>query len=194
MADALFTMTQQSVLSLLYGQPHRSFFANELIAMTGSGSGAVQRELARLVESGLVTRKQIGRQSHYQANHGAPIYAELQSIITKTVGAANPIREALEPLRDRILLALLFGSVAKGEDSSTSDIDVLIIADDLMLENLYSAFGPVEQRLGRTVNPTLLTTSEFSRRRASSGSFVSKVLAGPTIRLLGDPNVDHSAR
>jgi predicted nucleotidyltransferase len=194
LADALFTGTQQKVLRLIYGQPHRSFFANELIELTGSGSGAVQRELARLVESGLVTSRQIGRQRHYQANPSAPIYAELHSIVTKTVGAADPIRRALEPLQDRISVARIFGSVAKGEDSAASDIDVLVVGDNLMLEDLYSALQPVEQRLARKVNPTLLTSSEFARRRKTAGSFVSKVLAGPTIQILGDPDVDRAAR
>ena len=89
LADALFTNTQQKLLRLLYGQPQRSFFANELIALTRSGSGAVQRELARLLESGLITSEQFGRQRHYRANAKAPIYAELKGIVTKTIGAAG---------------------------------------------------------------------------------------------------------
>lgn len=194
LADALFTTTQQKVLRLIYGQPQRSFFANELIELTGSGSGAVQRELARLVDSGLVSSQQIGRQRHYQANTSAPIYEELHGIIAKTVGAADPIRQALEPLRARISLALIFGSLAKGQDSATSDIDVLIVGDDLMLEDVYSAFDAVEKKLGRKVSPTLLTRTEFARRSKVPGSFVSKVLAGQTIGILGDPHAARAAR
>jgi predicted nucleotidyltransferase len=194
LAGALFTGTQQKVLRLLYGQPHRSFFANELIEMTGSGSGAVQRELARLVESGLVTSRQIGRQRHYQANASAPIYRELQGIVRKTVGAADPLGQALEPLRHRIALALIFGSVAKGEDTAASDIDLLVVSDDLMLEELYSVLDPVERALERKVNPTLLTSAELRRRRRASGSFVAKVLAGPTIPILGNAGGDRASR
>jgi predicted nucleotidyltransferase len=193
LADALFTKTKQKVFRLLYGQPYRSFFANELIALTGSGSGAVQREIARLVDSGLVTSERIGRQRHYRANSNAPIYSELQSIITKTVGAADPIRKALEPLRNGISAALIYGSLAKGADTATSDIDVLVVGDNLMLEDLYSALNPVERALGRKVNPTLLTTDEFMKRRAKAGSFVNKVLAGETIPILGRTNGDSTA-
>ncbi|MGQ0835035.1 MAG: nucleotidyltransferase domain-containing protein [Gammaproteobacteria bacterium] len=181
-------------MGLIYGQPQRTFFANELIVLTGSGSGAVQRELARLVESGLVTSRVMGRQRHYQANAGAPIFEELRDIVMKTVGAAEPLRAALEPLRDRISLAFVYGSVARGTDTAASDIDLLVVADKLMLEGLYSALEPVERRLGRKVSPTLLTSGEFERRRKASNPFLTKVLSGPRIVLIGDEGVDRAAR
>lgn len=87
LADALFSGTQQRVLAWLFGQPERSFYATELIGLAGAGSGAVQRELARLAQSGLVTARAVGNQKHYQANPEAPIYAELCSIVQKTVCA-----------------------------------------------------------------------------------------------------------
>src|SRR5687767_2358249 len=86
LADALFSTTQQRVLGLLFGQPHRSFYATELITQTGAGSGAVQRELARLEQSGLVNVTRRGTQKHYQANPDSPLYQELCAIIQKTVG------------------------------------------------------------------------------------------------------------
>ena len=117
LADALFTTTQKRVLSLLFGQPSRSFFASELIELTGSGSGAVQRELQRLVSSGLVTVTRVGRQKHHQANPDSPVFEELHGLVLKTVAMAEPIRQALEPLDQRIALALVYGSVAKGTDN-----------------------------------------------------------------------------
>ena len=90
LADALFSGTQQRVLAWLFGQPERSFYATELIGLAGAGSGAVQRELARLAQSGLVTARSVGNQKHYQANPAAPIYAELCAIVQKTVGLAEP--------------------------------------------------------------------------------------------------------
>ena len=118
LADALFTATQQRVLGLLFGQPERSFYANELIALTGSGSGAVQRELARLAASGLVVVRLIGRQKHYQANPDSPIFAELCGIASKTIGLAEPLRQALAPLAPRIRAAFVYGSVAKRQDTA----------------------------------------------------------------------------
>ncbi len=186
LADALFSATQQRVLALLFGQADRSFFTNELIGMVGSGSGAVQRELRRLVESGLVTVSRVGNQKHYQANPEAPIFEELRGIVVKTLGPAEVVRTALAPLTDRICLALVYGSVAKRSDTATSDIDLLIVSDQLTLEALYEAMAPAERELGRPVNPTLYTEAEFRKRRQNGSPFLAKVLAGEYIWLIGN--------
>jgi len=188
MADALFTGTQQRVLGLLFGQPERSFFATELIALAGAGSGAVQRELQRLAESGLVTVTRIGNQKHYQANRSAPIFEELRGIALKMLGAAEALRAALAPLATRVHAAWLYGSVAKGSGHAQSDIDVLVVADDLKLEELYVALGPAEKKLGRTISPTLYTRKEFQRRKAAKNAFLTKVLAENPIPLLVNGN------
>ena len=185
LADALFTTTQQRVLSLLFGQPSRSFFASELIELTGSGSGAVQRELQRLVSSGLVTVTRVGRQKHHQANPDSPVFEELHGLVLKTVAMAEPIRQALESLDQRIALALVYGSVAKGTDTAASDIDLLVVSDQVMLEDIYSALAPVETKLGRKFAPTLYTTREFAERKASGSAFLTRVLADEHLVLIG---------
>jgi predicted nucleotidyltransferase len=191
LADALFTTTQQRVLGLLFCQPERSFYASEVIGRARVGSGAVQRELARLVDSGLVRVSRIGRQKHYRANTEAPVFRELQSLLMKTVGVADPIREALEPLFPKIKLALIYGSVARGADRATSDIDVLVVSDHLSLEDLYDAVRGVENRLARSVNVTLYSTEEFRERRTHNSSFLSKILRVEHIVLHG--RIDASA-
>lgn len=185
-ADALFSATQQRVLALLFGQPGRSFFTNELIGLVGAGSGAVQREVKWLVESGLVTVTRLGSQKHYQANAAAPIYEELRGIVTKTLGPAEVLRTALAPLGDTVRLALVYGSVAKGSDTAQSDIDLLLVSDTLTLEQVYEVLAPVEAQLGRRVSPTLYSVAEFRRRRTSGNPFLTKVLAGETIPLTED--------
>ena len=194
LADALFTGTQQRVLGLLFGQPERSFFATELFALAGSGRGAVQRELGRLEESGLIAVTRMGNQKHYQANAAAPIFAELCAIVTKTGGAAAALRSALAPLAPRMRFAALYGSIAKGSDRAQSDVDLLVIADDLTLEQLFSTLAPVEKRLGRAISPTLYTSAEFRRRRASKNPFLEKVLAGAHQVLIGDEGAAASTR
>lgn len=193
LADALFTRTQQRVLRLLFGQVDRSFFASELIALTRSGSGAVQRELKRLAASGLVTVRDVGRQKHYQANPAAPIFEELRGLVRKTVAVAEPLGEALEPLAEKIELALVYGSVARGEDAATSDIDLLVVADDLTLEALYAALAGVESELARQVNPTLYTKAEFARRRAAGNAFLQRMMGGERLVLIGEPGGPSSA-
>lgn len=185
LADALFTTTQQRVLALLFGQPSRSFFATELIRLTGSGSGAVQREVKRLTASGLVNVRRIGRQKHYQANPDSPVFDELCSLVRKTVAMAEPIRQALEPMAAAITLALVYGSAANGTDTAHSDIDLLVVADDLTLESLYSALAPVEAALARPVRPTLYNVREFRNRVAHRSPFLTRVLERERIVLIG---------
>ena len=185
LADALFTTTQQRLLALLFGQPGRSFFASELIRLTGSGSGAVQRELKRFASSGLVSVTSIGRQKHYQANPDCPVFEEMSGIVRKTLALAEPVRRVLEPLADRIELALVYGSVVQGTETAGSDVDLLVVADGVMLEELYEALSPVETGLARRISPTLYTSREFEERRAAGNPFLKNVLAGEHIILIG---------
>ena len=194
LADALFTTTQQRVLALLFGQPSRSFYASELIELTGSGSGAVQRELKRLASSGLVTVKHIGNQKHYQANPDSPVFEELSRLVKKTVALADPIRAALMMLAARIELAMLYGSVVKGTDTATSDIDLLIVADGITLEDIYSALAPVEADLDRKISPALYTPREFADRKAANNPFLARVLAGEHLVLIGKDHEPPAAR
>ena len=194
LADALFTTTQQRVLRLLFGNTDRTYFKQELIDRTGSGSGALQRELARLVESGLVTMRLIGSQKHYQANRNAPIFEELRGIVTKTVGLIDPLRSALRPLARRVERALVYGSVAKGVARAGSDIDLLVVADALTLEELFAKLAKAEKLLGRSIHPTLYTREEFARRRAAGNPFLRKVLSGEHIDLIGNDDGDAKSR
>lgn len=189
MAGALFTNTQQRVLGLLFGQPERSFVVTELIAMTGAGSGAVQRELARLTGSGLLTTRKLGNQKHYQANPSAPIHAELVGIMQKTTGLTEPLREALAPLSTNIVVAFVYGSVAKRSDNAASDIDLMIVSDKLGYADVFGALEPATVRLGRTVNPTVYTRAELAKRIVDGNAFVSRVMEQPKLWLIGS---DHA--
>ena len=185
LADALFSTTQQRVLAYLFGQPERSFFATELIELTGGGSGAVQRELARLEQSGLVMVARVGTQKHYQANPKSPIFAELCAIAQKTVGLAEPLRGALAPLAKRIMAAFVFGSVAKRSDTAASDIDVLVLSDSVDYVDVYAALQSAEAKLGRTINPTVYKPADWRKKRISGNAFVVKVSAQPKLFLIG---------
>ena len=186
--DALFSRTRQRVLGLLFGQPNRRFFANELIALTGSGSGAVQRELGRLTDSGLVTLTRSAGRAYFQANPQAPLFEELRSMMLKTVGFAEPIRAALARIAPRIRCAVVYGSLAKGTDTAGSDIDLLIVSNDLTLEAAYAASAPAERKLSRKVSVNLYTEEEFHSRLRDPTSFLARVLAGEHIVLMGSDN------
>lgn len=185
LSDALFTATQQRVLGCLFGQPGRSFSVSELIQITGAGSGAVQREVARLAGSGLLSMAQVGNQKRYRANPQSPIHDELAAIVRKTFGLAAPLREALLPIADAITAAFVFGSVAKGQDTASSDIDLMLISESLTYGEVMAALHPVAEQLDRTINPTLYSPAELKQRIATGNSFVTRVLAQPRIWLLG---------
>ena len=185
LADALFSTTQQRVLGLIFGQPERSFYATELIERTGAGSGAVQRELARLEASGLATVRRLGTQKHYQANPASPLYEELVGIARKTVGLAGPLRDALAPLASRIVAAFVYGSVAKRRDTAQSDIDLMVVSDVLGYADVYGALEAAGQSLGRTINPTVYSRKDLARRVKAGSAFVKRVLQQPKLWIVG---------
>ena len=185
-ADALFPAVRQRVLAVLFGSPDRSFYANELIALARSGTGAVQRELASLLAAGLITVRDQGNQKHYQANAASPVFAELRGLVLKTVGLADVLRAALAPLEDQVAAAFVYGSVARQQDTAASDVDVLIVSDALGYAEVFGALESAAQTLGRAINPTLYTRAELARRRAQDNVFVTRVLDQPRIWLMGD--------
>ena len=185
MGDALFTNVQQRVLGLLFGNADRSFYAKELIHLAGSGSGAVQRELAKLRSAGLVTLRRVGNQTHYQANPASPVFEQLRTLILKTSGLVDVLRSALAPRAAEIGLAFVFGSVAKRVDSASSDIDVLIVSDTLSYAELFTLLETASQRLGRPVNPTLYSRDDMTARITRKNAFISKIFAQPKLWIIG---------
>jgi predicted nucleotidyltransferase len=194
LADALFGRTKQRVLGLLFGQPDRSYGTVELIELAGSGRGAVQRELEALTRAGLIEIEVVGLQKRYRANRASPVFEEVRRLVEKTSGIAGVLRAALGPLTGQVAAAILYGSVAKQEDTSASDIDLLIVSDDLTLEDAYRVLEPAEAQLGRRINPTLYTPPEVRARRQKQQSFLAKVLAGPHVILVGTLDGDPAAR
>lgn len=184
-ADALFSKGRQRVLAVLFGNPARSFYATEIIALASSGTGAVQRELARLENAGLVTVRRVGNQKHYQANRDAPVFEELRGVVLKTSGLADVLRAALGPLTSDIRTAFLYGSIARREDTAASDIDLLVISDILTYSELFSVLEKASGKLGRRVNPTVYTSAELARRTRQGNAFITGVLAQPKIWLIG---------
>jgi predicted nucleotidyltransferase len=173
-------------LAVLFGNHSRSFYANELIALAGSGSGAVQRELAQLEAAELVTVRRIGNQKHYQANEAAPIFEELRGLVLKTSGLVDVLRSALAPLAAQIDLAFVFGSVAKATDTAKSDIDLLVVSDWLAYAELFAALEPASMRLKRTVSPTLHSLEEIDKRIRAENPFIKRVFAQPKLWVIGE--------
>jgi predicted nucleotidyltransferase len=184
-SNALFSKVQQRVLALIFGSPERSFYTSEIVRTVNSGTGAVERELSRLQRSGLVDVEHIGNQKHYRANPNSPVFGELQSIVFKTIAIKEQLRKSLERYAERIKIAFVFGSVASQTDRADSDIDVLIVGDELNYTDLYTALQGAESVLSRKVNPIFLTSRQWRRKASEKGSFLGKVNAAPKLFVFG---------
>lgn len=188
LSKALFPKVRQVVLGLLYGQPDRDFYTNEIIKLTQMGTGAIQRELKNLSEAGLLTTKEVGNQKRYQANKSSPFFSELRSIVIKSFGLSDILREALQNLDDRITVAFIYGSIAKQTDTATSDIDLLLIGNNLIYADIFKLFEGIEHKVGRKINPTIYSPKEWTRKIKSKNSFLRKILEQPKIFLKGSEN------
>jgi predicted nucleotidyltransferase len=185
LSNALFSKVQQRVLALIFGHPDRSFYMSEIILRVNSGVGAVDRELSKLERSGLVTVQRIGNQKHYQANQAAPVFDELRGLVEKTVVVTEPIKRSLEPYAGAINSAFVYGSVANGSDTATSDIDLMVIGDDLNYSDLYTAAQAAEATLRRKVNPLFVSRKDWRRKISSKGSVFDKINHAPKIFVIG---------
>lgn len=185
LSDALFSATQQKVLGLLYGKPDQSFYANEISRSAQVGKGSLMRELERLHNAGILTMSRQGNQTHYQANPQCPIYAELLGIVRKSFGIAEHLRTALAPLAEQLVWAFVYGSIAKGSEHAGSDIDLMLIGEKLSYSDVMERMLPVEEQLGRTINPTLYTLTDWQAKKAAGNSFVVRVEQQDKIDLIG---------
>ena len=185
LGNALFSKTQQQVLGLLYGHPDQSFFVNQILRATGMGVHTIKRELDRMTAVGILTMTRIGNQHHYQANPECPIYPELMGTVRKTFGVGDVTRAALEARDEDIELAFVYGSVAKGEESAGSDIDLLVVAPDLAYAELMELLVDAEQVLGRPVNPSIYAAAELRDKLAEGNAFITRVMEQPKIWIKG---------
>lgn len=188
--DALFTKVQQKLLALFFGQPDKSFYLNEVVRLADMGRGAISRELSKLTDAGLLVVSKQGNQNHYQANKALPIFNELAGIVKKTFGVAGVLQMALAPLLPQLNKAFVYGSVAKGEDHAGSDVDLMLVGDELSYSEIMQLLEAAESQLQRTINPTIYTPVELAERLADGQSFLTKVMAQPRINLLDASSQD----
>ncbi len=190
MARLLFGAARRDVLALLYGRPDESFYLREIQRAVGVGIGPVQRELRLLTDAGLIEREQRGHHVYFSANRDAPIFSELQAILTKTAGAAGVLRASLSPLvvMGKIEAAFVYGSVAEGKQGSRSDVDVFLLGDATLAE-VVPAIRGAGARLGRDVNPIIYSRKDLRAKLKAGSAFLRRVLTGPKLMISGDRHV-----
>lgn len=181
----LFPKVRQRVLQLLYGKPDQLFYTNEIIRLTDSGTGAVQRELAKLSGMSLIKSEVFGNQKRYQADQSSPLFVDLRNIILKTFGLSDTLREALTPLAMQIQFAFIYGSIASGQDTAKSDIDLMIISDTLTYAEIFPLLEKPQKQLERQINPTFYSEEDWVKKYKSKNNFVLQVVQKPKIFLIG---------
>jgi len=185
LSSILFTKTRRAVLSLLYGHADESFYVRQIVRMTGAGLGPVQRELKQLADVGIIRRFVQGQQVYFQTNRDCPIFNELKSLITKTAGVTETLQSALAIIADRISLALVYGSIARGEENHRSDLDLLVVGD-VGFSEVVKVLRNAQGTLGREINPTVYPVAEFRSRVAEEHYFIRDILSGEKIFVIGD--------
>ena len=186
-STVLFGRTRRLVLAWLFGHPDERFYLRQMVRQSGAAQGAVQRELQLLVEAGILRRTVEGLHVYFQANRQSPIFPELNALLLKTAGIVDVVREALVPLADRILVAFVFGSAARGELRSDSDVDVLVVGD-VAFAAVANALAAAQGRLGRDVNPTVYPPAEFRNKVRARHHFLTAVLQEPRLFAVGGPD------
>ena len=185
--EGLFGHTRSAVLRTLYGRSDESFYLRQLVRAVGTGHGALQRELKRLTDMGLIVRRSQGNQVLFQANAQSPIFSEIKSLITKTVGIHDVIRSSLAPLGAEIRIAFIYGSVARQQERANSDIDLMVLGN-IPFGEVVSALGPAQRALGREINPTVFAVDEFRSKLASANHFLRNVMKEKKLFVLGTEN------
>jgi predicted nucleotidyltransferase len=185
--DALFPRIRQALLAATLLHPERWWYLSDLAKHLSTRPSSLQRELAALVDAGILNRRQDGNRVYFQPNPDCPFLPELQGLLVKTVGVVDVLREVLNRFATRIDCAFAYGSVARAEELASSDVDVMIIGQ-VGLAELTPALRRAEERLGRPVNPTLYTREEFATKLHAGHHFLKAVLDGEKLFILGDPH------
>lgn len=185
LSNILFGKSRQAILSLLYSHVDEAFYLRQIVRTTGIGLGPAQRELKQLLDAGIVIRNVEGKQVYYRANKKSPIFNELRNIVMKTFGAADVIRQSLETVADKVRVAFIFGSVARSTDGRASDIDLIIIGK-VTFGDAVSSLSQAEEILEREINPVVYSVAEFKKRVAEKHFFITDVLEGDKIFIIGD--------
>lgn len=185
LAATLFGKTRRQLLGWLFTHTDESFYVRELVRSSGAAPGAISRELEELTAAGILRRTGRGNQVFYQADEACPIFGELKSIFLKTAGLADQIRRALAAIADRISIAAIYGSAARGMLRGPSDVDLLIVGD-VSFGELVSALAPAQSSLGREINPTVYSRAEFRSKLRAGNHFLTTLMKEPVQFVIGD--------
>ena len=184
LAGLLFNDYRRRVLGLLLLHPDKKYHVREIARLTGTVAGTLHKELAKLAEAGVLTKKVSGNQVLYGADRNCIIFEELASILRKTTGIVDVLADALEPLAGKINAAFIFGSIAQGRETAGSDIDLLIIGN-VSFKKAVTILQDAQETLHREINPKVYKKEEWMQLIREKNAFVKDVMAGKKLFVLG---------
>lgn len=182
--DALFPATRQKLLSVALLSPEKWWYLSELASHLKTSPSSLQRELDSLTEGGVLERKQDGRRIYYKAQANSPVFNPLRELLSKTAGLIPALQSEIAKFHGRIQWAAVYGSVARGEEGSDSDIDLLMVGDVATLD-LLPALRRIEERFGREVNLTRYSEKEFRDKTRAGNHFLKSVIKDKFVTLIG---------
>lgn len=184
LGNVLFGKAKRAIFSQLFGRPDTRFYVRELARAANVTPSTLSRDLTALASAGVIVRVQEGRQVYYQANPASPVYQELRGLITKTFGIADVLRQMLAPVAERVCVAAVYGSVAKGTHVAKSDVDLLIVGD-IRSAQIADELIKAEEALARSISPTIYPRGEFAKA-ARDSPFLKAIMERPLLFLIGD--------
>lgn len=190
LSSILFSDYRSRVLGLLLLHPERTYYLREIARITGTVPGTLKRELDKLLEVGLLTVKKVGNQNHYRANQDCPVYVDLANVLRKTSGINDVIMNAILPLSENLQNVFIYGSMASGKENIKSDIDLMLIGD-INYKEVVQLLHPLQEQLGREINPKILSVKEWGKLIKDNGAFVQDVMNKPKLFIIGNEQQLH---
>jgi predicted nucleotidyltransferase len=182
LAEILSSRTRAEIFRLLFGLNTKPFHLREIGRIAGLSTGSIRQETAKLRKFGLIISRKDGNRVYFEADKTHPLYGDICRITLKTAGLTDILRDALAT--DSIHYAFVFGSVARGDATAGSDIDLLVIGE-IGLRKVTSLLSGLTDKLGREINPHVFSEKEFARRLRRKEHLVSKVMSSPKIFVVG---------
>jgi len=186
LAEILSSKIRAEIFRLLFGTIAEELHMREIERRSGYAIGTIQTELKKLLRLDLVKNRKDGNRLYYRANKEHPLYFDIRSLVLKTIGLVDILKNALRQDSD-ISIAFVFGSIALHEETAGSDVDLMVIGK-LGLRKLTGMLSGMSEQIGREINPYVLSVNEFVKRKTNREHFITQVLEAPKIFIIGNKN------
>jgi len=182
--DLIVSKCRVKILQVFFAQPNEIFYIRQLTRLTGKEINAVRRELAYLEKIGLLKKESRGNRIYYWMEKNYPLFGDLLSLVSKTVGLGGAIVKNKNKI-GKVYLAMLSGRFARGLPTKQGAVDLLVVGN-INLQSLANIVREEEQKIGREINYTVMTKEELAFRKKRHDPFLLGILTDARVMLIGD--------